>query len=203
MAFESLPVVHLERGRFPEYPSVEPEAALTELARRFGRVVLVDVEGVRSNDADLEFIQAASRRRSLWVDAGSRYATDAMDLFVAGAESVTMRWNTLHSSDELAEAAEMCQPGTLWLGLEFPQGRFLSHGRDKRDAAAVAEWADGLGVGLVLILERPTESLLRSLPPSRSHRFVQGVPRGLVGAAESMGYQGALLAPSEIPEESP
>lgn len=202
MTFEALPVVHLERGVFPEYPGADVEAVLTELARRFGRVVVVDADGVRANDADLEAIQAASRRRALWVDAGSRYATDAMDLFVAGAEAVTMRWNTLHAPEELEEAAEMVQPGTLWLGLEFPQGRFLPNTRDKRDAAAVAEWADSIGVGLVLILERPTEATLRALPASRSGRYVQGLPRALLDSAQSMGFRGAMMTPTELPEEA-
>lgn len=202
MAFEPVPVVHLTRGRFPELPDAEPERALTELARRFGKVALVDAEGVRANDADLEFIQAAARKRSLWVDAGSRYATDAMDLFIAGAELVTMRWNTLRAPAELEEAAGLCQPGSLFVGLEFPKGRFLKHPKDARDERAVAELAETLGVGLVLQLDKPDAALLRALPGGPT-RYAQGAPAAMRPELEALAFTGALVAPHEIPEAPP
>ena len=201
VAFETLPVVHLDRRRLPEYPDEEPEGILTDLARAFGRVAVVDVQGIRRNEADLEFIQQAGRRRPLWVDAGSRYATDAMDLFVAGAETVTMRWNTLDSPKELEEAAEVAQHGSLLLGLEFPRGGFLKHARDARTAHEAAAFAEKLGLGLVLLVDAAAD--LRSLPTSTAARFVQGLPRERALAAEELGYQGALLSPSELPRDAP
>ena len=197
VAFETVPLVHLDRRRLPEYPEEEPEGVLTRLARAFGRVVVVDVQGVRRNEADLEFVQQAGRRRPLWVDAGSRFATDAMDLFVAGADTVTMRWNTLDSPDELKEAAEMTQHGSLLLGLEFPRGGFLRHPKDARGAHEAAAFAESLGVGLVLMTDAAAD--LRALPTTTAARFVQGLPRGPALAAQELGYQGALLAPSELP----
>lgn len=199
--FETLPVVHLEAGRFPEYPGVDPERVLTQLARRFGRVALVDVEGIRSNEPQVEFLQAASRRRALWVDAGSRYATDAMDVFVAGADALTMRWNTLRDARELDEAAQLAQPGSLFLALEFPKGHFLPNPRDKRGPEQVVQLAESAGVDVVMIGDALDSSALRGLPPARTHRWVQGLPRRLLGDAESMGFAGALLAPSELPPE--
>lgn len=201
MAFETLPVVHLDEGRFPEYPAEDAERVLTTLARRFGRVVLVDVAGVRENDADLEFLSLAARRRAIWMDAGSRYATDAMDLFIAGADAVTLRWNTLDSPEELEEAAELCQPGTLFLALEYPRGAFLRNPRDKRDAADVAAFAASIGVGLVFVLERADEAALRALPPAPTMRYVQGAlsPE----AAQAAGLQGLMLAPALLPAETP
>lgn len=200
MTFETLPVVHVDGGRFPEYPEEDPDRVLTALARRFGRVVLVDVRGVRRNDADLEFLAAAARRRSLWADAGSRFATDAMDLFVAGAEAVTMRWNTLDSVEELEEAAEMCQPGTLFVGIELPHGRFLEHPRDRRSAAEVAQLAESLGVGVVVIGDAESEDALAALPPLTVPRYVQGAASA--GTAQAFGFQGALLAAAQLPEEA-
>lgn len=203
MAFETLPVIHLEHGRFPEYPQDDAERVLTELARRFGRVVLVDAAGVRANDADLEFIQTACRKRSIWLDAGSRYATDAMDLFIAGAEAVTMRWNTLHRPVELEEAAAVCQPGTLFVGLEYPRGAFLAHRKDKRTDVDVMRYAEELGVGIVLMLDQPTADDLRRLPPAMTHRYVQGAPAPLVADAQAMGFSGLLVAPAHLPEAAP
>lgn len=200
MTFETLPVLHLDDGSFPEYPGQDPERVLTSLARRFGRVILVDVAGVRRNDADLEFIQAAARRRPVWADAGSRYATDAMDLFVAGAETVTMRWNTLDRPEELAEAAEVCQPGTLYLALEFPRGAFLKHARDKRDVEDVVRYAESVSAGIVFLLDKQDDALLRGLPTANTPRYVQGPVDPTV--AQSMGFAGVILAPASLPEEA-
>ena len=201
VTFEVLPVVHVERRRLPEYPDAEPEKVFTDLARRFGRVALVDVTGVRTNDADLEFIQQSSRRRSLWLDAGSRYATDAMDIYVAGAETVTLRWNTLDSADELEEVAEMAQPGTLFLMLEYPRGAFLRNARDPRDAKEVAALARKLEVGMVHLVDREDEWFLRNLPESPAGRYVQGLPRSWAPKLEELGFTGMLLAPAQLPPE--
>lgn len=202
MAFETVPVVHVVDGAFPEYPQQDPERVLGALARRFERIALVDAEGVRRNEPALEFVQAAARRRSLWLDAGSRYAEDAMDLFVAGAEAVTMRWNTLDSPKELEAAAELAQPDALFLGLEYPKGAFLPHRAYPRSAREVAAWAASLGVGLVFLLDEPDAHLLRSLPEAPTARWLQNLPRRLVDDAQAMGYRGALVPPAEIPPEA-
>lgn len=200
MSVDLVPVVHLDSGRFPEFPGEDPERVLTSLARRFGRVVVVDVAGVKRNDADLEFVSSAARRRALWVDAGSRFATDAMDLFVAGAEAVTLRWNTLDSPAELEEAAEMCQPGSLFLGLEFPRRGFLKNPRDARSPEEVARMAEGLGVGLVMIAERPGEDELRGFPAATT-RWLQGSASG--ETLQAMGFAGALVPAAQLPKEEP
>lgn len=200
MSFETLPLVHLDEGRFPEYPGEDPERVLTALARRFGRVVLVDVDGIRANEADLEFLQTASRRRAVWADAGSRFATDAMDLFVAGAEAVSVRWNTLDSEAELREAAQLVEPGTLFLALEYPRGKFLRHRHDPRGDEEVARLAESLSVGLVFLLEGVDEARVRSLPASATPRYVQApLPPD---ALRAMGFQGAMVAPALL-EGSP
>lgn len=193
-----MPVVHLDKNGFPEYPGVDTETALTQLARRFGRVAVVDVIGVRSNDADLEFVSYAAPRRPLWVDAGSRFADDAMDLFVAGATTVTLRWNTLDSPDELEEAVDICDPATLFLGLEYPRGRFLAHRDDKRSDAEAASHAASLGMGIVYLLDEVTPAALHALPDVSAPRFVQG---RRAASARELGFQGALVPPVDLPTE--
>lgn len=199
MTFETLPVIHLDEGRFPEYPGDEPERVLTTLARRFGRVALVDVHGIRTNDADLEFLQHAARKRPIWMDAGSRYATDAMDLFVAGADAVTLRWNTLQRAEELQEAAELCQPDTLFVSLEYPHGAFLRNPRDKRDAADVVRLAESIGVGIVYVLDKADEKLARALPGAATARYLQSTLAP--DKVQAMGFQGAILPPTHLPPE--
>lgn len=203
MSFEVVPVVHLEEGLLPELGGESVDSALTRLARRFGRVALVDVSGVRRNQPQLEAVQAASRRRAVWIDAGSRFATDAMDLFIAGAESVTLRWNTLDSGKELEEAAELCEPSTLFLGLEHPGGRFLENRRDVRPLAAVARMAEELGMGVVHVVGEAQEHLVRGLPASEAPRFVMGPFWGWQERLEELGFAGMLVPAGDIPEESP
>jgi len=202
VSFETLPLVHLERGRFPEYPAADPSVVLTRLAARFGRIVLVDAGGVRANDADLEFIQEAGRKRTLWVDAGSRYATDAMDLFVAGAETVTMRWNTLRRASELEEAAAIAQEGALYVGLEFPHGKFLPHPQDARSATQVAQLAQDLGIGLVFLTDKADADVVRHFPSSTTPRWLQGASSHLASELQTWGYQGAIVGPIDLTEEA-
>lgn len=200
--FEVVPYVHYEAGAFPDLPGESVEGALTRLAKRFGRVAVVDVSGVKRNEPELEALQAAAKRRALWWDAGSRYATDAMDLFVAGAENVTLRWNTLHSPEELAEAADLCEPGSLHLAIEHPRGAFLAHPRDRRSAGDVARYADELGVGLVHLVDRADLHFLRSLPPTTGPRRVMGPVVGHEAELETLGFAGALVPALQIPPEA-
>lgn len=199
MTFESFPVVHLERGAFPEYPTADTEDVLTRLARKYESVVLVDTGGIKYNNADLEFYQKAARKRALWVDAGSRYSTDAMDLFVAGAERVTMRWNTLHAVEELADAAALAQPGGLFLGLEFPRKTFLKNAKDARSAADVVRLADGLGIGVVYITDTDDPFFVRDLPLSQVERYHQGAKP--MADLQSWGFAGELVGPVNIEPE--
>jgi hypothetical protein len=198
--FETLPLVHWDAGRLPELPGEEPERALTRLARRFGRVVVVDVQGVKRNQADLEGIQAAARKRPVWVDAGSRYATDAMDLFIAGAESVTLRWNTLASPDELREVADLCAPESVHVALEHPHGAFLRHPRDGRGVHDAARLADSLGFGVVHVVDRFDPGFLRSLPQTTGERRVMGPLPDRAAELEELGFTG-LLVPADLIQE--
>ncbi len=202
MTFETLPVVHLETGIFPDYPDGSIEEALTTLARRFGRVVVVDVMGVKRNQPELEILQAAARKRSIWWDAGSRYSNDAMDLFIAGAETVTLRWNTLHRAEELQEAVDLCQPESLLVSLEFPKGTFLTHKKDKRSAETVARHVESLGIGLVYVVDRMDEAYLRSLPVTTTPRYLQGPSAAPIAMLEELGFAGVILpAISAVPVE--
>lgn len=200
MAFETVPVLHLDKRAFPEYPDAAPERVLTELARRFGRVGLVDVEGVRANNADLEWIHAASKRRALWVDAGSRFATDAMDVLVAGASAVTVRWSTLRAADELEEAADLLDPDALFLALEHPGGRLRAHAKDGRGADALAAWAGDVGVGLVHVVDADADAdFVRALPRAVTPCYVQGASAAVAAQARTWGYAGALVSPTQLP----
>ncbi len=201
VALEILPAVHLDQGGFPELPGEEVDAALTRLARRFGRVVVVDVAGIKRNQPELEQLQHTSKRRALWWDAGSRFATDAMDLFIAGAESVTLRWNTLQNAKELEEVASLCDPATIHLALEYPRGTFLPHSKDRIPAADVARLADRLGMSVVYVVDRSDTSFLRTLPAVTGTRHVQGPVSAVIGELEALGFTGAIVPADRLPAE--
>ncbi|HWG91469.1 MAG TPA: HisA/HisF-related TIM barrel protein [Candidatus Thermoplasmatota archaeon] len=149
MSFARFPLVHLSRGRLEEYPTEAPAPALQGLAKRAEMAYVVDLQGLTRNKADLDIVREASRKAALWVDGGSRYATDVMDLFIAGAERVTVRWNTLHSYSELIEASDLSEE--VYLGVEFQNG-FVDNRRDPAGSVDhLFRSVQQLGVGLVLI----------------------------------------------------
>lgn len=201
VAFETLPVVHYEDGKLHDAPGESVERTLTQLARRFGRVVVVDVQGVKRNEPDLEALQAASRRRAVWWDAGSRYATDVMDLFVAGAESVTIRWNTIHDPQELQDVGELLAPETVHVALEHPRGTFLRHPRDPRGAADVARFVDSLGLNVVHVVDRADLAFLRTLPLGTKGRRILGPVAGMQAELEEIGFDGAIVPADRLPPE--
>lgn len=125
-----------------------------------------------------------------------------MDLFVAGAESVTLRWNTVASVEELREAASLCDPAGLFVGLEFPGGRFLRHRKDARDARGVVSLAEELGLGVVFMVEDVSPVVLRGLPlSSQVANFVQGPVWGRGEELEALGFAGALGPAVSVPAE--
>jgi len=205
MSFARLPVVHLEGGALKEFPGEPAPEALARLTKAHKEVYLVDADGLRANKADLDLIRDSSRNASLWVDGGSRYATDVMDLFVAGAERVTARWNTLHSMAELEEAASFSED--LFLGIEFRHG-FIDNKRDPAGTPeALFRRVEELGIGLVVIdllaatATQVDQNLARTGARFRGTKWYAGGRGGAydLESLESLAYSGILLPASALP----
>lgn len=110
---------------------------------------VIDADGIASNKPNLRLLKAASRKAELWVDAGPRYADDAMDLFVGGADRVTARWSKLRSEDELAELAELSEDA--YLGVEYDGGFRQNPGMKATAERDMREIATKFGVGVVVV----------------------------------------------------
>jgi uncharacterized protein related to proFAR isomerase len=175
-----------------------------------GPVWVYDLDGLGRNKADLDTLRKAGDRGNVWVDAGSRFATDAMDVLVAGAEKATLRWDHLASEAELAEAVEMSD--ALLLGLVFDRGQFQRNPLLEGDEQRVLGVARDLGMGIAVIdaTERPIPG---GADRNLAARFAAtGLDRWFVGGArdeadarevEALGYQGAVLEPERPRREAP
>jgi uncharacterized protein related to proFAR isomerase len=131
--------VDVPRGRGARQARDEAAEAVREAAADHERVYLVDRQGVQRNKPDVELVQRVADEAEIWVDAGPRYAEDVVDLFIAGARHVVVRWHTLDEAQELGAAADMS--GDISLGAEFQGKSFLENPREA-------------GTGLETLLDR-------------------------------------------------
>jgi len=203
--FEMLPMVRLRRRRLVDAEDhvleQDPVAAVRARAPRGRIAYVIDQEGLGRNKADLDTLRKIADKSSVWVDAGSRFATDAMDLLVAGAERVTLRWSALADEEELREAAEVSEPDRLILGLEMDGGLVGNDhipGGEDRLLALARE----LGLGLI-VLDLARAGRSDGLDRALAARFRDtGVPRWFAGGVradgdpadlEGMGYRGCVV----------
>ena len=68
---------------------------------------VVDLDGRRKGEPQLDYIQELSRDADLWLDAGVRVADEAIDGLVAGARRVILSTASLASARELRRAWRM------------------------------------------------------------------------------------------------
>jgi uncharacterized protein related to proFAR isomerase len=202
--FELVPAVHIQRNRvvhpgdLSPLEGPKPAERIRELAAK-GLVCVVDHDGLQRNRANLDTLRRGAEKGNVWADAGSRFATDAMDLLVAGAERATLRWATLASEGELREAAEVSD--SVVLGLEY-NGPMVPNPVVQGDEGRALALARELGLGIcVLDLARTgrgqgfDRSLASRFASTGLARWFGGGVRGGEEAREleAMGYAGALL----------
>lgn len=85
---------------------------------RFGSVYLVDFGTGRSSEPHLNLYQKLVKQNvRVWVDAFPQTLEDVMDLFISGADRVTVRLDRFDTAD-LDEVLLMAD-GEVWLGLPF------------------------------------------------------------------------------------
>lgn len=207
-SFEVIPTLYLQRRKLVTHagePLAEPAVPkIRELASK-GFVCVVDLQGLGRNKADLDTLRQAADKGNVWADAASRFATDAMDLLVAGASRVTLRWSALADETELREACEFAEEDAIVLGLEYEgpsvARRMLPNrqlGGEDRALALAREL--GLGIA-VLDLERAgsLHGVDRGLA---SRHTASGLARWYGGglrdmedsrALEAMGYRGCFV----------
>lgn len=199
--FEVVPLAQLQRRRLVNADgSLDRDvvARVRELAAK-AMVCVLDLDGLRRNKADLNTLRQMADKGNVWADAGSRFATDAMDVLVAGAERATMRWAHLARESELREAHEMSD--ALVLGLEFRAGVFQPNPLLRAGEQQVLALARELNLAIVIIDQEPRPG---GVDRSLAARFQStGLDRWFLGGVrdggdarelQALGYRGCLVA---------
>lgn len=152
-----VPLVYVKRSQLvvpgenrrwvPWNPS--PGGAVDSAKRLFstGQALYVwDVDGNEYGEPNLEFYQALERARiTPWVDAGCRKPEDVMDVFFAGAASITIQLRHMEPS-RIREVAEMSD-AELFLGFTV-EGNDLEKQIRPREVIEFAQQIQATGVVL-------------------------------------------------------
>lgn len=194
-SFDVVPGVHVQNRRFTDSAREgTPVEQATALAREFGSVYVVDVDAVRVNRPDVEFLQDLCRARPVWLDTGPRDASDAMDAFIAGAERLTVRWGALRGARNLDELADLAEPETVLVMLEFEDGRFVRSPRERHlDEAAVLKMVRDHGFGAVASAPAFDASIARRVGAEGASWWYGPVRRAEATELRRLGYQGAVV----------
>jgi phosphoribosylformimino-5-aminoimidazole carboxamide ribonucleotide (ProFAR) isomerase len=147
--------------------NVDSHGAIDKLLADFEKVLIVDMNGVHNNRPKLDFIRDYEKK-SIWVDGGARKADNAIDLFIAGAERVVLRTETLVSMEELRKAHDLSDQ--LVFELDLTDGRTVNGLPDfqgRRPEDLLKEVAQ-IGVRSCIYLDEsgsvPSPSILHGLP---------------------------------------
>lgn len=75
-----------------------------QLADKFGRLYLIDRDGLDRDQPQLDYLQEIARTAEVWVDSGVRTSDQAIDVVVAGAFRTVLSTAYLRSEHELSQA---------------------------------------------------------------------------------------------------
>lgn len=127
---DTIPLVYLKKGKLGKLQDTKwiPQAGNTPQIQigfynKHEEIYVIDLDGYKKNRANLDFYRLVSRKISLWVDAAPRFPEDVMDLFVSGANKITLMWKLIKNAD-LIEIRDMCT-GELYLSDEGKIGETL------------------------------------------------------------------------------
>lgn len=84
--------------------TLDPFDVADRLAAHYGRFCVVDLEGIRRNRPQLDYLQELSRSGELWADAGVRTGDQVIDVLVTGAQRAVLSTAFLLGPRELRRA---------------------------------------------------------------------------------------------------
>lgn len=174
-----VPNLYLDSGRVVELVSdrfepvlddagknVDPFEVADRLAAKYQRFCVVDLEGLRRNRAQLEYLQELSRSGELWVDAGVRTGDQVIDVLVTGARRAILSTGYLLSPKELRRAWRLSTE--VLFAVETEGNVVRPRGNDWDGQPAAEAVANARSVGIVDVILRshgsPTDwPLIRQL----------------------------------------
>ncbi|HTT35954.1 MAG TPA: HisA/HisF-related TIM barrel protein [Thermoplasmata archaeon] len=106
-----------------------------QLAARFGRVYVVDLDGIEHDRPQLDYLQEISRATETWIDAGVRSSEQAIDIVVAGAFRTVVSSAYLESASELEKTWKLSSE--IAFEVELDGGRPTARAPEWREASAI------------------------------------------------------------------
>lgn len=180
--------------------NVDAHEAVSKLLADYERALIVDMNGVRNNRPKLDFIKDFEKK-SIWVDGGARKADNAIDLFIAGAEKVVLRTETLVSMDELRKAHELSDQ--LIFELDLADGRTINGPPEFQERRPVDLMKDVALIGLrsCLYLDKnghiPSPSILHGLPDD-FELYIGMLHQSDSARLEDSGIKGIIVDAKEL-----
>jgi Histidine biosynthesis protein len=166
-----VPTVYLDSGHIVEPISGVFEPVLDDagkhsdpfeiadrLAARYQRFCVVDLEGLRRNRAQLEYLQELSRSGELWVDAGVRTGDQVIDVLVTGARRTILSTAYLLGPKELRRAWRLSTE--VLFAVETEGSLVRSRGNDWDGQPATEAVANARAIGVVDVVLRSHSSLI-------------------------------------------
>lgn len=138
-----IPIIYIKKKKIVDdngrilKVSKEIGEVVKSLGKEYGEVYLVDIDGLEKNKADLNLYGKLSHD-SLWIDAGPRFLGDLVDLFVAGASKVTIRWKKM-DMQTMREARRICE------------GKIFLKGENVSTIAEIAKIAKEIGFDGIVV----------------------------------------------------
>lgn len=126
--------------------TLDPFDAADRLAARYGRFCVVDLEGIRRNRPQLDYLQELSRSGELWADAGVRTGDQVIDVLVTGAQRAVLSTAFLLGPKELRRAWRLSTQVLFAVETDGPVVRRRGNEWDGQPAADAVAGARSLGV---------------------------------------------------------
>lgn len=147
--------------------------SVERIIRSHDKMLLVDYDGLLSNRPQYDLMQDVRDIASdidedieLWVEAGVRQSESAIDLFIAGADSVVLCTSLLPSISEIKKSSDMsgelilsidmgntCRPGQRTASVISPSGEIAALGLQ-----GLAQKCMGMGIGKIILDTAVTDS---------------------------------------------
>lgn len=137
---------------------IDPFDAADRLAGKFHRLCVVDLEGLRRNRPQLDYLQELSRSGELWVDAGVRTADQMIDVLVTGARRAVLSTAYLLGPKELKRAWRLSTE--VLFAVETEGAAVRNRGNDWDGQPAPQAVASARGLGVVDVILRTRDALI-------------------------------------------
>ncbi len=100
--------------------NIDIEELIDELAERFDKALITDINGITKDKPQLELLKKVSSKMKFWVDAGPRNGDCAIDILITGIEKIVVGTKTLRDLEELKNAIELSE--NVILGIDYDDG---------------------------------------------------------------------------------